>query len=1024
MLRGSMSSIPVNILLLSLLLVVSVSLCFSYGSFTQGCSQIERDALLKFKHDLKDPSNRLASWAGFGGDCCTWRGVICDNVTGHVIELRLRSISFEDYLASSGASTQYEDYLKLILSGRINPSLVSLKHLRYLDLRNNDFGGVQIPKFIGLIGSLKHLDLSDAGFAGTIPHGLGNLSDLHYLNLHDYYSQFNVENLNWLSQLSSLEFLDLSLVHLGNVFNWLEVINTLPSLVELHLSYCQLPPVPPILYVNFSSLSILDLSSNYVDESAISMLNFPRWVSHLKTLLSLNLANNNFQGPIPNGLQNLTLLKALDLSINHFSSSIPEWLYGFEHLKLLNLGSNNLQGVLSSAIGNMTSLISLDLSLNHELKFEGGIPGSFKKLCNLRTLSLSNVKLNQDMAEVLEVLLGCVSEEVESLDLAGCLLFGQLTNHLGKFRNLAYLGLRSNSISGPIPMAVGELVSLRSLDLSDNKLNGTPPKSFGELTKLEKMDISHNLFQGEVSEVHFANLKNLRNFSAAGNQLNLRVSPDWIPPQLVFIDLRSWNVGPQFPKWVRPLEHLSYLDISNSSISSTIPIWFWTMSFRMEYLNLSHNQIQGVIPSKLKLDFTASYPLVDLSSNQFKGPLPIIFSNVGALDLSNNSFSGSMLNFLCHKIDELKNMQVLNLGENLLSGVIPDCWSSWQYLVAIKLSNNKLSGNIPDSIGALSLLESLHIRNSSLSGKLPISLKNCTKLITLDVAENELVGSMPAWIGKRFSSMVVLNMRANKFHGRIPRELCNLASLQILDLAHNRLSWSIPTCFNKLSAMATRNDSLGKIYLDSGSSTFDNVLLVMKGKVVEYSTILKFVRSIDLSSNALCGEIPEEVTRLSELQSLNLSQNSLTGRIPEGIGSLRYLESMDFSVNQLSGEIPQSMSDLTFLSHLNLSDNRLRGRIPSGTQLQSFGPSSFSGNELCGPPLSKNCSVDNKFHVEHEREEDGNGLKGWWFYVSMVLGFIVGFWGVVGPLMFNRRWRYVYYHLLDRLRDQIWWRFM
>ncbi|XP_011020398.1 PREDICTED: receptor-like protein 12 [Populus euphratica] len=1002
MLRGSMSSMPVNILLLSLLLVVSVSLCFSYGSFTQGCSQIERDALLKFKHDLKDPSNRLASWAGFGGDCCAWRGVICDNVTGHVIELRLRSISFEDYLASSsGASTQYEDYLKLILSGRINPSLVSLKHLRYLDLRNNDFGGAQIPKFIGLIGSLKHLDLSDAGFAGMIPHELGNLSDLHYLNLHDYYSQFNVENLNWLSQLSSLEFLDLSLVHLGNVFNWLEVINTLPSLVELRLSYCQLPPVPPILYVNFSSLSILDLSSNYVDESAISMLNFPRWVSHLKTLLSLNLANNNFQGPIPNVLQNSTLLKALDLSINHFSSSIPEWLYGFNQLKLLNLRSNNLQGVVSSAIGNMTSLISLDLSLNHELKFEGGIPGSFKKLCNLRTLSLSNVKLNQDMAEVLEVLLGCVSEEVESLDLSGCLLFGQLTNHLGKFRNLAYLGLRSNSILGPIPMALGELVSLRSLHLSDNKLNGTLPKSFGELTKLEEMDISHNSFQGEVSEVHFANLKKLRNFSAAGNQLNLRVSPDWIPPQLVFIDLRSWNVGPQFPKWVRPLEHLSYLDIFNSSISSTIPIWFWTMSFRMEYLNLSHNQIQGVIPSKLKLDFTASYPLVDLSSNHFKGPLPSIFSNVGALDLSNNSFSGSMLNFLCHKIDELKNVQVLNLGENLLSGEIPDCWSSWQYLVAIKLSNNKFSGNIPDSVGALSLLESLHIRNSSLS-----------------------VGSMPAWIGKRFSSMVVLNMRANKFRGRIPRELCNLASLQILDLAHNRLSWSIPTCFNKLSAMATRNDSLGKIYLDSGSSTFDNVLLVMKGKVVEYSTILKFVRSIDLSSNALCGEIPEEVTRLGELQSLNLSQNSLTGRIPEGIGSIRYLESMDFSVNQLSGEIPQSMSDLTFLSHLNLSDNRLRGRIPSGTQLQSFGPSSFSGNELCGPPLSKNCSVDNKFHVEHEREEDGNGLKGRWFYVSMVLGFIVGFWGVVGPLMFNRRWRYVYYHFLDRLRDQIWWRFM
>uniref|UniRef100_A0A6N2JVZ4 Leucine-rich repeat-containing N-terminal plant-type domain-containing protein n=1 Tax=Salix viminalis TaxID=40686 RepID=A0A6N2JVZ4_SALVM len=136
-------------------MLVQFNFSNNYGSFTHGCSQIERDALLKFKHDLIDPSNLLASWAVSGGDCCTWRGVICDNVTGHVIELRLRTLSFQDYLASSSSSTQYEDYLKLILSGKINPSLVSLKHLRYLDLRNNDFGGVQIPKFIGLMGSLE-----------------------------------------------------------------------------------------------------------------------------------------------------------------------------------------------------------------------------------------------------------------------------------------------------------------------------------------------------------------------------------------------------------------------------------------------------------------------------------------------------------------------------------------------------------------------------------------------------------------------------------------------------------------------------------------------------------------------------------------------------------------------------------------------------------------------------------------------------------------------------------------------------
>ncbi|WCJ39052.1 hypothetical protein M5689_020074 [Euphorbia peplus] len=178
-----------------------------------------------------------------------------------------------------------------------------------------------------------------------------------------------------------------------------------------------------------------------------------------------------------------------------------------------------------------------------------------------------------------------------------------------------------------------------------------------------------------------------------------------------------------------------------------------------------------------------------------------------------------------------------------------------------------------------------------------------------------------------------------------------------------------------------------------------NTMLAMEGKVMEYSsTNLIFVRSLDLSDNNL-PEIPTELASFVELISLNLSQNALTGKIPNDIGNMKGLEAIHLSNNQLSGEIPESMSNLTFLGTLDLSYNNSLGRIPSGTQLQNFNSSSFIGNQLCGLPLTKNCSVDNPEPGFEENDEDEIDI---WFYLSMV-GFVFGFWSVVGSLVFIRR---------------------
>ncbi|KAK4575903.1 hypothetical protein RGQ29_026742 [Quercus rubra] len=1003
------------ILLLGLLSIASINPKFSSGESDQvRCIESERQALLKFKQDLKDPLNRLVSWAG-DGDCCQWVGVVCHNVTGHVHELRLRSFPLVDDSAS---------YERSGLGGKINPSLLDLKHLIYLDLSNNYFHYTQIPKFLGSMGSLRYLNLSSAGFGGLIPHQLGNLSNLHYLDLGGfYYNDLNVMNLQWLSGLPLIQHLDLSGVNLSKASDWLQEINKFPSLSELQLSYCDLSSfIPPIPSINFSSLTTLDLSVNrFVKNNLI-----PSWVFGLHNLVSLDLASTGLQGPIPVGLQNMTSLVRLDLSSNNFNSSIPNWLFSFNRLEFLYLDFNNLQGTISSSIGNLTSAIGIRMSFN---ELGGKIPRSLGNLCNLKEIDLSFNKLSQEISKLLESSSKCASNGLEILDLTEAQLSGHLTDELiGQFINLVQLSLRNTSISGPIPESIGNLSSLKFLDLAKNQLNGTLPHSFGQLSKLESLNIDFNMLEGVVSELHFANLTRLTQLHASQNQLEnqltLEVSHNWIPPfQLYQLGLRSWNLGPKFPSWLCSQKHLWHLDISNTNVSDVVPPLFWNMSSQFMILNLSHNLMYGEIPNILMAFLDR--PTFDMSSNHFNGSLPLISSNVTILDLSNNLLSGSISHFLCYKMNVPKQMEYLNFEKNLLSGEIADCWMMWQSLSALNLGNNNFIGSIPASIGSLIDLRYLHLHDNKFSGKLPSSLKNCKELVTIDIGENEFVGSIPSWIGQ-LSNLLILIIRSNNFHGLMPKEVCALTSLQILDLSHNKLFGGIPTCVMNFSAMTTTNSSKIAFYLYGFSmgyaeyEHFESAFLVMKGRVVEYGSILGLVKSIDLSKNNFSGEIPNEVTSLQGLQSLNLSFNIFIGRIPESIGVMRSLESIDFSVNQLSGEIPPSLSSLNFLSQLNLSNNKLIGKIPSSTQLQSLNASSFIGNELCGPPLTDNCTLnDVNPNIENKGSKDTGGLEVDWFYVSMALGFVVGFWVLWGPFLLNKQWRILYFQFLDRMEYKL-----
>eukprot|EP00256_Glycine_max_P056711 XP_014624354.1 receptor-like protein EIX1 isoform X3 [Glycine max] len=815
------------------------------------CIPSERETLLKFKNNLNDPSNRLWSWNPNNTNCCHWYGVLCHNVTSHLLQLHLNSAFYE----------------KSQFGGEISPCLADLKHLNYLDLSGNGFlgEGMSIPSFLGTMTSLTHLNLSLTGFRGKIPPQIGNLSNLVYLDL--------------------------------------------------------------------------------------------RYVAY---------------GTVPSQIGNLSKLRYLDLSDNYFEG-------------------NQLEGTIPTSLGN---------------------------LCNLRVIDLSYLKLNQQVNELLEILAPCISHGLTTLAVRSSRLSGNLTDHIGAFKNIERLDFFNNSIGGALPRSFGKLSSFRHLDLSINKFSGNPFESLRSLSKLSSLHIGGNLFHGVVKEDDLANFTSLMGFVASGNSFTLKVGPKWLPNfQLTYLEVTSWQLGPSFPLWIQSQNKLNYVGLSNTGIFDSIPTQMWEALSQVLYLNLSRNHIHGEIGTTLKNPI--SIPTIDLSSNHLCGKLPYLSSDVLGLDLSSNSFSESMNDFLCNDQDKPMQLQFLNLASNNLSGEIPDCWMNWTSLVDVNLQSNHFVGNLPQSMGSLADLQSLQIRNNTLSGIFPTSVKKNNQLISLDLGENNLSGTIPTWVGEKLLNVKILRLRSNRFGGHIPNEICQMSHLQVLDLAQNNLSGNIPSCFSNLSAMTLKNQSTdpriysqvqyGKYY--SSMQSIVSVLLWLKGRGDEYGNILGLVTSIDLSSNKLLGEIPREITYLNGLNFLNMSHNQLIGHIPQGIGNMRSLQSIDFSRNQLSGEIPPTIANLSFLSMLDLSYNHLKGNIPTGTQLQTFDASSFIGNNLCGPPLPINCSSNGKTH-SYEGSH-GHGVN--WFFVSMTIGFIVGFWIVIAPLLICRSWRYAYFHFLDHV---------
>ncbi|MED6156157.1 hypothetical protein PIB30_011887 [Stylosanthes scabra] len=423
----------------------------------------------------------------------------------------------------------------------------------------------------------------------------------------------------------------------------------------------------------------------------VSRTNFsgglPLSIGNMVNLSSLDLSYCNFSGTIPATLFQLRELNDMDLSHNNFIGAIPS-LSKAKKLTYLDLSANGLSGPISSSdqFEEMKSLYYIDLSYN---SISGSIPSSLFMIPSLNIVVLSN-NLFSKLKEPIHVF----SDQLYWLDLSCNNLSGSIPSFIFQLRGLSYLDLHNNKLSWRITPSIIQLSNLVILDLSSNKLSGPLPiDALAQLENLSQLDLSFNKID-DVNVTHVVNS---------------------IFPQLVSLDLAYCNLK-TFPGFLKYQSGLHYLNVSNNQIQGIIPNWIWRLG-NLFNLDVSHNFLTNFEGPLQNL--TDEWNIIWLQFNQLQGPIPVFLVSAAAVDFSNNNFSGviptdignymSITSYLSlannnldgtipHSLCDASVLQVLDLSRNKISGEVPHCLMKLgKNLGVLDLGSNKLTGHIPDS---------------------------------------------------------------------------------------------------------------------------------------------------------------------------------------------------------------------------------------------------------------------------------------------------------------------------------------
>ncbi|MED6171841.1 hypothetical protein PIB30_044562 [Stylosanthes scabra] len=825
------------------------------------CHGTESNALLHFKdsfviskfasYDLYSYP-KTVSWVP-SIDCCSWDGIECDELTGHVIGIDLSSS-------------------QLYGSIEANSSLFSLVHLQSLDLSDNDFNHSQIPSMIGNFSQLRYLNLSQASettFSGEIPPDISRLSNLLSLDLSSYtlsyppddaiinQLQLSIPTLRSLAQNTiRLEKLHLSCVNISASVP--DVLTKLTYLQSLNLFNCELYGEFPVGIFHLPNLITLSLARNpnlngfipdfqsraLISKLVISQTNFrgriPTSIGNLTSLNWLSIAYCNFQGSIPSSFGKLNQLVHLNLRSSGFTiGTFPLFFVNLTKLSYLDLERCNLTGEIPSWITNLTSL---DYWSFYNNTLHGEIPHSLVRMDNLANLYLGFNRLQGK----LELGLFLKMRRLSVLDLSYNKL--SLLNEEASFNAslppLKVLYLEQCNLTGAIPTWIMNLTGLQRLGLQENHLQGEIPHSLFTLENLETLSISGNSLEGTFDCDMFLKLKMLNYLSLSNNKLSLLPgkgsSNGTLPPLEV-----AGGISPL----ICNLKSLVLLDLAYNNLSGTIPSCLGSSSQSLQIMMLQGNKLVGHLPQTYVMG--SALKMIDVTDNNLQGELPRELVNCRGLeflDVSYNKINDSFPYWL----GSLPELKVIALRFNEFHGAI-HCPSTCTFpkLHILDLSHNLFSGNLT-----------------------PETIKNWKSMTTSNISQLlykdwTIYFGGKNWFTHIFYSFTMSNKGVVTDYEQIQQTFYLMVAI---DISGNRISGEIPSVLGDLKSLVLLN----------------------------------------LSNNLFIGDIPSSFRKLSNLQALDLSLNSLSGKIPQELAELTFLEFFNVSFNNLSGPIPENNQFSTF----------------------------------------------------------------------------------------------------------------